>query len=120
MSSKKSPSALNRELQVLEIPREYDAESDHVVEYMFGDKAIEIEAPLYQVNIARKLVYQLTQISGDELPPFIKLVENKFGRKVIRIRQKETTGVQQLFQLKLEVRNPETNVCGIYRCRVFV
>ena len=44
---------------MLEIPKEYDLESDHVVEYMLGDKAIEIEAPLYQVNISNKLVYQL-------------------------------------------------------------
>lgn len=59
LSSKKSqsPTKSSRELQVLEIPREYDTESDHVVEYMLGDKAIEIEAPLYQVNISNKLVY---------------------------------------------------------------
>ena len=36
---------------MLEIPPEYDSDSDKVIEYMFGDKAIEIEAPLYQVNI---------------------------------------------------------------------
>ena len=94
--SSRSPtkSTRDRELQVLEIPKEYDLESDHVVEYMLGDKAIEIEAPLYQVNISNKLVYQLTQLNGDDPPPFIRLVENKLGRKVIRIRQKETTGVQ--------------------------
>lgn len=28
--------------------------------------------------------------------------------------------MQNLYQLKLEVRNPETNVSGTYRCRVFV
>ena len=55
----------DRELQVLEIPKEYDMESEHIVEYMLGDKAIEIEAPLYQVNISKKLVYQLSQLSGD-------------------------------------------------------
>ena len=91
-----------------------------MVEYMFGDKAIEIEAPLYQVNIEHKLVYSLTQLNGEEPPAFIRLVESKLGRKVIKIRQKETTGVQQLFQLKLEVRNPDTNVSGVYKCRVFV
>ena len=118
--SSKSPTKSLRELQVLEVPPEYDTDSDLVVEYMLGDKAIEISAPLYQVNIASKLVYTLTQLNGDEPPPFIKLVENKLGRKVIRIRQKETTGVQQLYQLKLEVKNPETNVSGTYKCRVFV
>lgn len=93
-TSSRSPTKSTRELQVLEIPKEYDMESDHVVEYMLGDKAKEIEAPLYQVNIANKLVYSLTQLNGEDPPPFIKLVENKLGRKVIRIRQKETTGVQ--------------------------
>lgn len=55
--SSKSPTKSIRELQVLEIPPEYDTDSDQVVEYMLGDKAVEIEAPLYQVNIANKLVY---------------------------------------------------------------
>ena len=82
-----------RELQVLEIPPEYDLDSGRVVEYMFGDKAIEIETPLFQFNIQSKLVYMLTQLNGEEPPAFIKVVENKLGRKVIRIRQKETTGV---------------------------
>ena len=44
-------------MQVLEIPPEYDVEKDHIIEYMLGDKAIEIETPLYQVNISNKLVY---------------------------------------------------------------
>lgn len=57
-----------------------------MVEYMFGDKAIEIEAPLYQVNIEHKLVYSLTQLNGEEPPAFIRLVESKLGRKVIKIR----------------------------------
>ena len=75
-----------RKLQELEVPPEYDPDSDCVVEYMLGDKAVEIEAPLYQVNISSKLVYTLTLLNGDEPPPFIKFVENKYGRKVIRIR----------------------------------
>lgn len=65
-------------------------------------------------------MFALTQMNGDEPPPFVKLAENRQGRKVIRIRSKETTGVQQLLQLKLEVRNAETNVMGVYKCRVFV
>ena len=91
--SSRSPTKSKCSLQVLEIPPEYDVEKDHIIEYMLGDKAIEIETPLYQVNIANKLVYSLIQLSGDDPPPFIKLVENKYGRKVIRIRQKETTGI---------------------------
>ena len=91
--SSQSPVKSLRRLQELELPPEYDTESDRVVEYMLGDKAVEIEAPLYQVNISAKLVYTLTLLDGDEPPPFIKFVENKYGRKVIRIRQRETTGV---------------------------
>ena len=45
--SSKSPTKSLRELQVLEVPPEYDTDSDLVVEYMLGDKAIEIAAPLY-------------------------------------------------------------------------
>ena len=61
---------------------------------MFGDKALEIDTPLFQYNIQSKLVYTLTQTNGEEPPPFIKLRENSGGRKVIRIKQKETTGTQ--------------------------
>jgi len=46
-----SPSKQDRELKVLEVPPEYDTESDQVVEYMLGDKAIEILTPLFQFNI---------------------------------------------------------------------
>ena len=105
---------------MLEVPPEYDTDSDRVVEYMLGDKAIEIETPLFQLNIQNKLVYSLTLANGEEPPSCIKLVENKVGRKVIRIRQKETTGVQQLYNLRLEVRKPETSIMSIYKCRVFV
>ena len=76
------------ELQVLEVPPEYDSESDRVIEYMLGDKAKEIETPLFQTNIQSKLVYSLTQLNGDEPPPFIRLKENKLGRRVIKIGQK--------------------------------
>lgn len=62
VSQKSSHSPLKsvHELQVLEVPPEYDTESDRVIEYMLGDKAKEIESPLFQTNIQSKLVYSLT------------------------------------------------------------
>ena len=50
-----STSSARRKLACLIVPKEFNADSEEVTVYELGSKAVEIEAPTFQINIARKL-----------------------------------------------------------------